>query len=104
VTEKDAAVARRNFVLREMFENGYIDEAAYLEARDEPLRTVQNGDFDGFRAQLPPRDYFTDEIRRQLSQEFGEGEFLGGGYTVRATADPEMQAIAARALRRALED
>jgi penicillin-binding protein 1A len=104
VTERDAAIARRNFVLREMFENGYIDEAQYLQSLEEPLRTVQNGDFDGFRDQLPPRDYFTDEIRRQLSQEFGEGEFLAGGYTVRATADPEMQAVAARALRRALEE
>ena len=37
--------------------------------RPTPLLTVQNGDFEGFRQQLPPRDYFTDEIRRQLSDE-----------------------------------
>jgi penicillin-binding protein 1A len=28
---------------------------------------VQGGDFPAFRESLPPRDYFTDEIRRQLS-------------------------------------
>ena len=64
---------------------------------------MQNGDFEGFRQQLPPRDYFTDEIRRQLSANFGEGEFLGGGMTVRATYDPELQAEATAALRDALE-
>lgn len=103
VRQMDDAVARRNFVLREMFENGYIDRAAYDAAREAPLMTVQNGDYEGFRQQLPPRDYFTDEIRRQLSRDFGEGQFFGGGLTVRATFDPEMQSEAARALRRQLE-
>ncbi len=103
VRDKRAAIGRRNFVLREMFENGYIDVDTFEEARVEPLLTVQNGDFEGFRQQLPPRDYFTDEIRRQLSRDFGEGQFLGGGLTVRATFNPEMQVEAAEALRGALE-
>jgi penicillin-binding protein 1A len=103
VRDQEAAIARRNFVLREMFENGYIDDVAYEEARVSPLMTVQNGDYEGFRQKLPPRDYFTDEIRRQLSRDFGEGQFLGGGLTVRATFNPEMQVEAADSLRDALE-
>ena len=104
VRDMAEAVGRRNYVLRQMHENGYIDEITLQTALAQPLRSVQNGDFEGFRQQLPPRDYFTDEIRRQLSRDFGEGEFLGGGMTVRATFDPELQAEARRALRRALED
>ncbi|MFD2741293.1 penicillin-binding protein 1A [Sulfitobacter aestuarii] len=103
VRRKDRLLARRNFVLREMKENGYIDEAAYESEVAQPLRSVQNGDFESFKAELPPRDYFTDEIRRQLSRDFGEGEFFTGGLTVRATIDNEMQPIAANALRRELE-
>ena len=103
VRRKDRLLSRRNFVLREMKENGYITEAAYLQERDMPLRSVQNGDFESFKQDLPPRDYFTDEIRRQLSENFGEGEFFTGGLTVRATIDNEMQPIAADALRRQLE-
>ncbi len=103
VRRKDRLLARRNFVLREMKENGYITEAAYVQERAMPLRSVQNGDFESFKAELPPRDYFTDEIRRQLSENFGEGEFFTGGLTVRATIDNEMQPIAADALRRQLE-
>jgi len=103
VREKERLLDRRNFVLREMWENGYLTEAEYRTERESPLRSVQNGDFAPFSADLPPRDYFTDEIRRQLSEDFGEGEFFSGGLSVRATIDPEMQENAARALRRQLE-
>ncbi|MCR9125322.1 MAG: PBP1A family penicillin-binding protein [Rhodobacteraceae bacterium] len=103
VRRKDRLLARRNFVLKEMYENGYLTRAAYDTEVTLPLRSVQNGDFESFRTALPPRDYFTDEIRRQLSEDFGEGEFFTGGFTVRATIDAEMQREAARALRTALE-
>ena len=103
VRQRDRATARRNFVLKEMMENGYISETVYEQSMAEPLRTVQSGDFESFRAALPPRDYPTVEIRRQLSRNFGEEEFLSGGYSVRATIDPEMQFEAAESLRAELE-
>ena len=103
VRRKDRLLQRRNYVLREMWQNGYLPEDQYLAERDMPLLSVQNGDFESFKASLPPRDYFTDEIRRQLSRHFGEDEFFSGGMTVRATIDPEMQGVAAVALQRALE-
>ncbi|AUR36140.1 penicillin-binding protein 1A MrcA [Phaeobacter piscinae] len=103
VRQKQRLLNRRNYVLREMRENGYISDAVYKVEVDQPLRSVQNGDFDSFRTALPPRDYFTDEIRRQLSEDFGEGEFFTGGFTVRATIDEEMQTEAASALRGGLE-
>ncbi len=103
VRQKERLLARRNYVLREMNQNGYIDQATYETEVEMPLRSVQNGDFESFRTALPPRDYFTDEIRRQLSEDFGEGEFFTGGFTVRASVDEEMQVEAARALREALQ-
>ena len=103
VRRKDRLLSRRNFVLQEMYENGYITHASYEAEVALPLRSVQNGDFESFRVSLPPRDYFTDEIRRQLSEDFGEGEFFTGGFSVRATIDEEMQVVAARSLRAQLE-
>ncbi|MGO4854502.1 penicillin-binding protein 1A [Phaeovulum sp. W22_SRMD_FR3] len=103
VRNYDRLLGRRNYVLREMWQNGYIDEATYNTERATTIKSVQNGDFPPFRDQLPPRDYFTDEIRRQLSKSFGQEEFFGGGLSVRATVDPEMQDLAARALQEALE-
>ncbi|MGR3553528.1 penicillin-binding protein 1A [Paracoccus sp. (in: a-proteobacteria)] len=103
VRQKDRVTERRNYVLREMWQNGYLDEATYQAEARLPLKSVQNGDYPDFREQMPTRDYFTDEIRRQLSREFGYDEFFGGGLTIRATVDPNLQAAAAEALREALE-
>jgi penicillin-binding protein 1A len=67
VREKPRAVARRNYVLQQMAENGYISREEAQAAQAEDLRSVQGGDMKSARAEMPPRDYFTDEIRRQLS-------------------------------------
>ncbi len=103
VRQMDRALSRRNFVIREMVENGFIlpDDGA-MAMRTE-LRTVLNGDYVDYKAQLPPRGYFTDEIRRQLSETFGADEFFGRGLTIRATMDQDLQVVAARALREGLE-
>ena len=103
VTAKARVTERRNYVLREMWQNGYLDEATYLREKEMPLLSVQNGDFPAFRQALQPRDYFTDEIGRQLSTTFGKEELFTGGLTIRATADPDLQKEAARALRAGLE-
>ena len=104
VKDKDRIAERRNYALREMWQNGYLEEARYKAEAALPLKSVQNGDYASYRDSRPPRDYFTDEIRRQLSREFGEEEFFGGGLTIRATVEPQLQQVAAEALREALED
>ena len=103
VRNKDRVLERRTYVLNRMADDGYITPAVAKASAAEPLLTVQNGDFPAFSAALPPRDYFTDEIRRQLSGTFGEEEFFGGGLTIRATVDPALQTEAAKALRTGLE-
>ncbi len=99
----DEALKRRDYVLEEMKENGYLTQAEYETAVATPIRTVQTGDIPSFRSTMPARDYFTDEIRRQLSRNFGEDEFFNGGLSIRATVDPELQLEAAAALRAGLE-
>lgn len=103
VRQRERAVNRRNFVLKEMYENGFLTVQEYEVARGKPLRTVQDGSLPAFKDSLPDRDYFTDEIRRQLSGRFGEDEFFSGGLSIRATVDQELQDEAARALRKGLE-
>ena len=104
VRNKERLLQRRDYVLREMHDNGYLSDEVYETERAQPLRSVQNGDFEPYQRSLPPRDYFTDEIRRQLTRDFGEGEFFSGGFSVRATLDPEMQTKAAESLRISLEN
>ncbi len=103
VQEYDRAVERRNYVLNEMRQNGYIDQATYEAEKALPLLTVMAGDYPSYREALPSRSYFTEEIARQLSKNFGEEEFFNGGLTIRATIDPELQRQAEKSLRIALE-
>ena len=103
VREKPRAIARRNYVIGQMLENGYVTAEEAAAAREEDLRTVQSGDLPSARIAMPPRDYFTDEIRRELSASLGDEELFTGGLTIRATVDPDLQTVAARALRDGLE-
>ncbi len=104
VRQQEDAISRRNYVLRRLSEDGWLPEDQLTSEQAQPLLTVQAGDYESFRAALPPRDYFTDEIRRQLSRNFGEEEFFSGGLSIRATIDPSLQINAAHALQRALEN
>ena len=104
VRQKDRAISRRNFVIREMAENGYITDNEAIIAKSKELITVQGGQLASKRAARAPRTYFTDEIRRQLSLSFGEKEFFTGGLAVSATMDLKLQSDAAQALRKGLED
>jgi penicillin-binding protein 1A len=103
VKERKRATARRDYVLGQMARNNFISQDQLKVAFETPLKTVQTGDYVSLRESRTPRDYFTDEIRRQLSSSFGEDEFFGGGLAIRATMDPALQKEAALALRTGLE-
>ena len=100
----EVAQARRNLVLSQMEDNGYITQNEMVEAQSMPLGVVE-----GRRA---PRSadagYFLEEVRRQLIAQFGEeaedGEnsVYAGGLWVRTSLDMEMQDAARNSLRTAL--
>ncbi len=93
-----AATVRRNWVLREMQENGYISQDEADLAKNIPLQISGQSGFDG--ADAP---YFTEEVRRQLIRQFGESSLYDGGLSVRTTLDPFLQQVADNALEHGLE-
>ncbi|MDX2027047.1 MAG: PBP1A family penicillin-binding protein [Alphaproteobacteria bacterium] len=97
VRDHDAAVARRNWVISRMREDGYItrDEAAL--AREEPLEVRRRDE-----AQTVTADYYSEEVRRQLVAQYGEQKLLEGGLAVKTSLNPKLQDIANRALRNGL--
>ena len=96
------ALDRRNYVLREMYKNGYIKEDAWRAAAATPLGTIRYGSSEKFRQQ---GGYFMEEVRRELIKRFGENAESGGnslyagGLWVRTSMDPKLQDAAAQALR-----
>ncbi|WP_322097074.1 penicillin-binding protein 1A [Pelagibius sp.] len=97
VRRYDAAVARRNWVIGRMLEDGNIDAAEAEAARAEPL-VVRKRD----ATQAVQADYFAEEVRRELARLYGDDNLYKGGLSVRTTLDPRLQAIADRALREGL--
>jgi len=94
--DRDAAEAkaRRDWVIQRMVEDKVLTPAEAAEAEAEPLVAVKATSVETVRA-----DYAAEEIRRLLLARFGEDELYGGGYVVRATLDPRLQAIGEKALR-----
>ena len=96
------ALDRRNYVLREMYKNGYITEDQWKAAAATPLGTIRYGSNEKFHQQ---GGYFMEEVRRELIKQFGEGADKGpnslyaGGLWVRTSMVPKMQDSAAQALR-----
>jgi len=101
--QEQAALARRDFVLSEMEENGYITEAQRAAAAAQPLGLVRQRS-----ERSADAGYFLEEVRRQLIADFGEtaedGEnsVYAGGLWVRTSLDTEFQDAARAALRRGL--
>lgn len=94
----DRAVERRNWVLGQMFENGYITEKEMKDAQARPLVVNPRP----FGAQLFAAEGFAEEVRRELVQLYGKDDLAKGGYSVRTTLDPKLQIYARQALARGL--
>ncbi|QMW22814.1 penicillin-binding protein 1A [Sandaracinobacteroides saxicola] len=100
-TNYDRALTRRNWVLGQMADNGWITAAERDAARATPITTIRQA----VRVIDRNGDYFMEELRRQLMARFGESAADGpnsvyaGGLWVRATIDPVMQKAAEKALR-----
>ena len=95
----DRAIARREYVLSRLVEDGFVSRGEADAAMARPLGTRLGTDGE---ASIPVGGYFVEEVRRELLREFGEDQLYEGGLSVRTTMSREMQARAERLLRAAL--
>jgi len=90
----ERALARRNWVIDRMVENGYVSAEDGKTARAKSLGvTLRSDDTYIFAV-----DYFTEEVRRQLIANYGSKTLYEGGLSVRTTLNPQLQVIARSAL------
>ena len=101
------ATERRNWILDQMAENGFITKEQARAAKAKELKV----NIRPFGTQIYGAEYFAEEVRRQLEQMYGKEGLYGrtertggsehgvnGGLSVRTTLDPKMQKIARRVL------
>jgi len=96
--QKERAIERRNWVLGQMYENGYITEEEMTAARAKPLVVNPRP----FGAQLFAAESFAEEVRRELVDMYGKDKLVKGGLSVRTTLDPKLQIYARQSLARGL--
>lgn len=89
-------VARRDYVLRRMREESYVDEATYRAALATPLVVTRP------RTQAQTALYFAEEVRQQIEERFGTEQLYQEGLQVDTTLDGTMQRGAEQALRAGL--
>jgi penicillin-binding protein 1A len=101
------ATDRRNWILDQMAENGFITPEQARAAKAKELKV----NIRPFGTQIYAADYFAEEVRRKLLEMYGEDGLYGrpertggsvegvnGGLSVRTTLDPRLQKIGRRVL------
>jgi penicillin-binding protein 1A len=94
----ERAIERRNWVIDQMVENGYVSREEGDKAKAGPLgvKPRRNGTY------LFAGEYFTEEVRREIISRYGENALYEGGLSVRTTLDPHLQRIARKAMQNGL--
>lgn len=95
VRNREAALARRNWVIGRMAEDGHITQEQATLAQQAPL-VLNEEETEGTRVAAP---YFAEEVRRDLEKQYGAKALYEGGLAVRTTLDPRLQDLAQDTLR-----
>src|ERR1700732_4331857 len=100
-----AARNRRNLVLREMLQQGYLEKPVYEESVNQSLPVAKDV--------LPPHQqtiegvdvgYFTSWVRQQVIERYGAPRAFDGGLKIKTTLDLELQRAAEHAVNSYLEN
>jgi penicillin-binding protein 1A len=92
--QRERAVERRNWVIDRMAELGFVPSDQAEAAKKQPLNVTQRPT----GAQLFAAEYFAEEVRRYVYDNYGEKKLYEGGLSVRTTLDPKMQVAARKVL------
>ena len=95
----EAAIARRNEVLRQMVSNRFVSQSEAAAAMDEDLRLDR-----GTRYITRREPYFFDFVQEKLIERYGFGVVRRGGLRIHTMIDPAMQELARKAITGQLYD
>ena len=99
ITHKANAIARRNWILGQMIDLGWVSRAEGQAAMKEDLKVQTTPS----RAHYRDADYFVEEVRQEALHSLGQ-KLDEGGYYMRTTLDPRLQSVAREALMKGLEN
>jgi penicillin-binding protein 1A len=98
-SNRRAARARRETVLRLMLDQGLIAARDFDAAVEEPLPAREDIGLPGSRGRV---GYFAEYVKQQLLPYYGSGKVFGGGLRVYTSIDLELQRLAREAIDKSL--
>lgn len=93
----EAAIARRNWVLMRMYEEGLLNKTEALAAVEKPITLRKRKNVTVIDA-----DYFAEQVRQIIIKKYGRKAFYKGGLSVRTTLDSKLQELADEVMKKAL--
>lgn len=91
--DPEAGLQRRNVVLAQMRDQGYITAEEYSAAIARPIKLT------GLKQASARAPYFVEWVKEKLVREYGEKAVYRGGLRVRTTLDPAMQRAAEESIK-----
>ena len=95
----EKATARRNLVLKNLYENSYINKTQYEDLKNKKIETKKRK-----IKLLEEANYYSEEVRRIVSNTYGYDNLYKGGLSIRTPLNSSYQIEALKALRKGLED
>ncbi len=92
--QRERAIERRNWVIDQMAQDGFINTEVAERAKRAPLNVTQKATSTHTFA----AEYFAEEVRRELYDRYGEKKLYDGGLSVRTTLDTKLQVLARKTL------
>src|SRR5947207_1070918 len=92
--QRERALERRNYVIDRMAEDHYVPAQDAEKAKKEPLKITPRPT----GAHIFAAEYFAEEVRRYIYENYTEKKLYEGGLSVRTTLDPKMQVLARKVL------
>ena len=93
----EGAKFRRDLVLKNLFENRYIDEKDYKKFIDEKINLKKRK-----KIFLEDARYYVEDIRKDIVEKFGFDKVYKQGFTIKTPINLGLQKIASQALREGL--
>ena len=95
----ERAKLRRNFVLKNLYENSYINKSEYKNLINKKIKTKKRK-----IKLLEEANFYSEEVRRIVSDTYGYDNLYKGGLSIRSPLNSFYQIEALKALREGLEE
>ncbi len=96
---KDLAKFRRNLVLNNLLENGFIDQNKHLKLISSKIILQKRK-----RIYLEDSRYYVEDVRKNVINRYGYDKVYKQGFNIKTPLDLELQKIATQSLRNGLQD